>query len=544
MEEGFQLLCKHLSAGGRIYLPVDPDVDGFTSGSLVYLYLTEVIKPYTGWKFTIDYHIPEGKEHGLEVIMPFLNEKKKYDLIILPDSSSNDYTYHQLLSEMGYDMLVLDHHEAEQYSPYAVVINNQLSKNYPNKALSGVGVVYKFFEYFESRIEDYGGLVGSFPEIGHPSQNYLDLVALGEISDVMNMTSLENRWICDYGLSHINNRFFKEIVEKQEFSLKTSEKPLDQIGVAFYITPLINALIRVGSSLEKERLFQAFITPDIMVDSTKRGEKGMKETIATQAVRNCINAKSRQTRERDKAAELLDIQIIENCLDENKILILNADELDTPTTLTGLCAMGVAAKYKKPVMLGRITPDGKTMKGSIRNKDGSPLRDFKKFLTDSGYMEYVEGHANASGWACPVANINKLLEYANRELKDMDFNEGLYDIDFLVKTKSFNLPVLVKDLSKGDKYWGQGCPQPVIAVENVKPQDLSIIGSNADTLRFTYNGTTFVKFKCKDLIEEIRYIKDEYFFNIIGKANINRWGGRETPQILIDELEIKILEGF
>jgi len=270
----------------------------------------------------------------------------------------------------------------------------------------------------------------------------------------MVMTGLENRWICDYGLSHINNKFFKEIVEKQEFSLKTSEKPLDQIGVAFYITPLINALIRVGSSLEKERLFQAFITPDIMVDSTKRGEKGMKETIATQAVRNCINAKSRQTRERDKAAELLDIQIIENCLDENKILILNADELDTPTTLTGLCAMGVAAKYKKPVMLGRITPDGKTMKGSIRNKDGSPLRDFKKFLTDSGYMEYVEGHANASGWACPVANINKLLEYANRELKDMDFNEGLYDIDFLVKTKSFNLPALVKDLSKGDKYWG------------------------------------------------------------------------------------------
>jgi len=49
----------------------------------------------------------------------------------------------------------------------------------------------------------------------------------------------------------------------------------------------------VGSPLEKERLFQAFITPDVMVESTKRGEKGMKETIATQAVRNCVNAKSR-----------------------------------------------------------------------------------------------------------------------------------------------------------------------------------------------------------------------------------------------------------
>lgn len=153
-------------------------------------------------------------------------------------------------------------------------------------------------------------------------------------------------------------------------------------------------------------------------------------------------------------------------------------------------------------------------------------------------------HQEAAGFAIASSNVDKLLAYANSELANVDFNEGLYDIDFLIKVKDFNLSALIKDLSKGDKYWGQGNPQPVIAVENVRPQDISIIGSNADTLRFTYNGTTFVKFKCKELIEKIRYIKDEYFFNIIGKANINRWGGRETPQILIDELEIKILEGF
>ena len=344
-----------------------------------------------GCKFTLDYWIPEGKEHGLEVVFKTLNKEKKYDLIFLIDSSSNDYEYHEKLSQLGYDILVCDHHEAEQYSTNAVVINNQLSQNYPNKALSGVGVVYKFFEYIESRINDYGDFVGSLSELGHPSENYLDLVALGEISDVMNMTTLENRWICDYGLSHINNAFFKEIIEKQAFSLKLDEGPLTQIGVAFYITPLINALIRIGSQLEKERLFQAFITPYKKVPSTKRGEKGQEEFIVTQAVRNCINAKSRQTRERDKAAELLDIQIMENCLDENKILILNADELDVSTTLTGLCAMGVAAKYKKPVMLGRITPDGKYLKGSMRNKDGSPLRDFKKFVTDSELISFAEG---------------------------------------------------------------------------------------------------------------------------------------------------------
>jgi single-stranded-DNA-specific exonuclease len=71
--------------------------------------------------------------------------------------------------------------------------------------LSGVGVVYKFFEYVETQITH------SPPTL---IQSYLDLVALGEVSDVMNMTTLENRWIVDYGLSHINNKFFKTLVEK------------------------------------------------------------------------------------------------------------------------------------------------------------------------------------------------------------------------------------------------------------------------------------------------------------------------------------------
>ena len=110
---------------------------------------------------------------------------------------------------------------------------------------------------------------------------------------MMEMITPENRWIVNKGLSSINNKFFSALIEKQSFSLKLNEKPLDQIGVAFYITPLINALIRVGSPLEKERLFEAFITPDILVPSTKRGEKGQQETICTQAARNCINAKSR-----------------------------------------------------------------------------------------------------------------------------------------------------------------------------------------------------------------------------------------------------------
>ena len=383
IEEGYELLMKHLMHEDRILICIDPDVDGYTSAAVLYNYLNDVIKPY--FNFSLEYHIPDGKEHGLRTLMSMFDTyDREYDLIIMPDSSSNDYEQHKILKEKGYDILVIDHHLCEKYSENAVVINNQLSKNYPNKDLSGVGVVYKFLEYIDYHFKkDYDN------KLPQPySRNYLDLVALGEISDMMNMTSLENRFICDVGLSNIKNKFFKELIEKQSYSIGEGE--LTQIGVAFYITPLINALIRVGSLSEKEKLFQAFISPDITVPSTKRGEKGQLEKVSTQSVRNCVNAKSRQNREKEKALELLDIQIAENCLENNKILILNADELNTPNTLTGLCAMGVSAKYKKPVILGRISPDG-YLKGSGRGRNESELKDFRQFLIDSGLIDFAEG---------------------------------------------------------------------------------------------------------------------------------------------------------
>ena len=538
------MLCKHLSAGNKIYLVIDSDVDGYTSSALLYLYFTDVLSEVFGFDFSISYHIPDGKEHGLQTLMSELTRDKIADLIICADSSSNDYNEHKILSDMGYDILVLDHHEAAEYSKNAVVINNQLSNRYSNKQLSGVGVVYKFLEYVEYQLQkdnlkEEEGFIEPF------SQNYIDLVALGEISDMMEMITPENRWIVNKGLSSINNKFFSALIEKQSFSLKLNEKPLDQIGVAFYITPLINALIRVGSPLEKERLFEAFITPDVLVPSTKRGEKGQQETICTQAARNCINAKSRQTRERDKAADLLDIQILNNNLNDNKILILDAGDLNVSNNLTGLCAMGVAAKYKKPVLLGRITPDGKEMKGSIRNKDGSPLKDLKSFLMDSGLMSYVEGHANAAGWGCPVSNINKLIEYANRELANVDFSEGSYDVDFICESKDDYISDLIYTLEPGSEFWGQGNPEAIIAIKNItiNAAALSVIGQNKDTLRFTHNGITCVKFKCKDLIESLPKNGD-LFITVVGRGNINRWNGTESPQLMIDDIEIKTLEGF
>lgn len=551
MEEGYKLFLKHLQNGSKIRFYVDCDVDGFTSSALFINYFNDNLRnDFPDVK--ISYHIPEGKEHGLRSVMNELIDDKICDLIILPDSSSNDYDEHKRLSEIGYDIFVLDHHDADKYSEYATVINNQLSNDYTNKSLSGVGVVYKFLQFFDMMYwtEFKSQEANSFYESSLDIR-YLDLVALGEISDMMNMQTPENRYICDFGLSHITNKLFKEIVKKQCYSMfgiyeadwldKYYENgEITQVKVAFYVTPLINALIRVGTQSEKEILFRSFIEGDIEVPSTKRGEKGMMETIAIQSTRNCVNARSRQNREKDKAIELLDIQISNDCLDENKILILNADDLNVSTNLTGLIAMGIAAKYKKPTILGRTSPDG-YLKGSIRGREESELKDFKNFLKESGYMDFVEGHANAAGCALRSTDITKLYDYANKKLKDINFNEGFYESDFIVQGNYSDISSLVLDLGLNAALWGQSNDEPVIIIENITipKNSIQIIGSKKDTVKFIFNGMTYMIFKASEIIEKINNYGESINITCAGRANLNKWGGRITPQIYIDEIEIK-----
>ena len=534
---GAECLEKHIKNKSRIYLVVDSDIDGFTSSAILYNYLMENFED-----INIEYHIPDGKEHGLDTIMPLLEHEQKYDLIILPDSSSNDYECHKKLNEMGYEILILDHHEAEKYSENAIVINNQLSKNYPNKSLSGVGVVYKFLQLLDER--------NRF----NSADSFLDMVAVGECGDMMDLNTLENRFISDYGFSHLKNEGLRQLIKLQGYSIfgvkleEITDSFLDNasitpINAAFYIAPLVNALIRVGSSKEKELLFQSFIKGKDIVPSTKRGHKGETETIAEQSARNCYNARNRQNKEKEKALELLDIQISNDCLDDNKILILNADDIDVSNTLTGLCAMGVAAKYKKPVLLGRVNKEG-YLKGSMRGRGESELKDFRSFLLSSGYMDYVEGHNNAAGFAIKESDISKLYDYANKELANINFNEGFYEADFIVNGNCSYLNEMIFDLWKGKNIYGQNCPEPIIITQNltIRPDNIKIIGAYKDTVKITFNNTTFMKFKAKELIEQLQNYPGGFIATIVGRPSVNSWNGIETPQILIEDIEINKID--
>ena len=520
----------------RVLIVVDSDNDGYTSAAIIYQYTKRL-----NCHCKVDYWLHEGKQHGLQDHIDRLMEQNcQYDLIILPDSSSNDAHYHDMLDTIGIPCLILDHHLTDvKLSDNAVVVNNQLSPNYTNKELTGAGVVYQFCRMIDS-------LTGQ-----NWADDYMDLAAWGIIGDMGSMIDMENRYIVETGLSepYIKNDFFKCLLDKRAYSITGKKDPswseivekTNAISVAFYIVPLVNAMIRVGTMPEKERLFLAFIDGGTMVPCGKRGAKGTMERVDIESARECVNAKSKQDKLKETITDRLEAKIFKHDLLENKVLFVRLEDDDVfPSELNGLIAMQLSARFKKPTIIARLNDQGFD-RGSARGLNQSELKDFKQFLVDSGFFEYAQGHANAFGVSIPDQRLREFHTYANEVLADIDFGENAYDVNFSRTSLAPDLSRLVMELGQAEPIWGQGNPQPLIHITKmmVNPSNIRVMGANADTVKIEVNGIPYIKFHAKEFIEELQQHSEPFEMEIVGKPNLNEWMGRISPQVFIEDYEIK-----
>lgn len=523
-KQAAEKVLDYVSNKAKILTIVDADVDGFTSSAIIYQYIKKLDKDAD-----IDFILHEHKGHGLsDLIDDIINNIEHYDLIIIPDAGTNDYQHIENLKQLNTFVVILDHHilnEDSEISSNCIIVNNQISPNYPNKDLTGAGVTWQFCRLLDRLTGfDY-------------ANDFIDLAALGIISDMGSICSLENRYIIQEGLKNIKNFFFESACQKQDYSMGGKK---NYISVAFYITPLLNSLIRVGSQPEKERLFLAMIDGHQLVPCNKRGAKGTLEKVAIESLRECTNTKSKQDKITTNAMEQLNVKIFNNNLLDNKVLFVELeDEDDFPQEVNGLVAMKLSAHHKHPTLLGRLNSEG-DIKGSIRGLNNSDMGSFRDMLLGSGLFEYVSGHDGAAGFSIPKKNIDKLMEYSNSILADVNFNEDYYDVNFVRFAADKDIPDIILELGSRPDIWGQNNKEPYIYVSdiNLKKSDIQVIGARKDTLKFEKFGVTYIKFFAKELIAELEEY-DEIKMEIVGKANVNEWGGRVTPQIMIENYEIK-----
>lgn len=525
IEGAVRLLNKHIWNKSIISILVDCDVDGFTSASMMFQYLRAI--GYFG-KINVLHH--SGKEHGLskEIEVP-----PETTLLIIPDAGSNDVEQCKELRDKGIDILILDHHICDRENPYAVIVNNQ-SGTYPNKELSGAGVVYKFLQAVD---ED------NWTDV---ADRYLDLVAVGNIGDVMDMHSHETKRLCTKGLARIVNPMICALVEANSFNIKGDPTIND---VQFYIVPMMNALIRVGSSEQKKRMFRAMVGEEQTFQYTPtRGKNAgvtIDETLAQHVACECSSCKYQQNKMRDKAIPELQEAIKRNGADKSKVLFCDSTGV-LDSRLTGVVAIKLAEMYSRPCVLLRDFADEPGFYGgSMRNPDGSPIEDFKKFLTSTGDFESVSGHENAAGVKIKKENIIKAITDCDELLKDTVMDSATV-FDFIFDYDQLGV-ALIKKMYEMHKVWAPGIPEPLFFIQKIllTHDGCKLMGKNGNMWKYSdeEKGIDFVCFadngRMIDWINNDFYgSQEEKYINAVCRLSLNQYGNKVTPQAQIVDFEV------
>lgn len=470
---------------------------------------------------SVQWRNQDGKEHEIKAS----NVPGYINLVIVPDAGSNDTEEHKKLYERGIDVVIIDHHEFEKESPYAITVNNQDGK-YPNPLLSATGVVHKVLQALDERLK-----------INY-ADDYLDLLAIGYVSDMIPLISEEGRYYVTQGLNNIRNPFIKNLFKAQEFSTKGIISPTT---VSFNIAPLFNATIRAGSMEEKDQLFFSLLDDGTTEVYYERGEKY--ESLIDNTIRMMKRVRQQQNKTVEESVNEINSKIKEKDLLKNKILIVEVSDL-LDKNFTGLVANKLlnSKEVRRPVLLLRYNQKNGFMSGSGRGYPKGKIKDFRGFLNNSGYFKFAQGHKSAFGCGIDINKLIKFNDYINKEYAGVDFGASSYEVDFILNGNKVPKQ-LVEEIDENHFLWGQSIDEPLVAIEEVKVEsrNINFIGKHKNHMKIKYKNVEYIKFFIdEEEREKLQQYKetDEITFNIIGKASVNIWRGNRTSQFIIEDYEI------
>lgn len=518
IEKARDVLIKHIENNSKIDLVVDCDVDGNTSGAVIYQYIKNIKS-----SIDIDYFIHTGKLHGLKEFVDRICQDDS-SLVIVPDAGTGDVEECKRIIESGKDIIILDHHSISSEGNPAIVVNNQLSDKVTDKAMTGVGVTYKFAKL----LDKYYGV--------DYSDDYLDLVALGMIGDRADTMDLETRFLILEGLNQIRNKSGKNklietLVNAQMYSM---DNKITMNGIGFYVCPLINSLIRLGEYEDKRYMFEAFVNSDKVLDRKVRGKGIVEMTIQEYTLKACESSNRKQKKMTEDSAVVLSEEIKGFGLDKFPILICNArDNVDGNST--GLIANRLADQYQRPCLLMRRKGD--ICKGSGRGYEKCEIRDFNQWCKDTGLFMKVDGHPGAFGCEITFENTNKLFQILST-MKKID--EPTYYVYHVYDASQLH-DQIIKNIAKYDGVWGNTVSEPIFLIRNVpcNKYNINLIGSKQNKIEFMYHNIKFTKQtksrSLAKLYKDILSVGDNIKFDVVGRFGIDSKNGK-CPQVIIEDM--------
>ncbi len=494
MDRAVKRIKEAITAGEKILIYGDYDVDGITASALLYKFFQD------NFSYTADYYLPnrlhEGYGLNQEALTGFI--EKSYDLIITVDCGITALVEIEYAVNNGLDVIITDHHEPGEILPsaWAVINPKRRDSTFPFRNLAGVGVAYKLCQ-----------------GLGGKAEKFLDIVALGSIADIVPLQD-ENRILVKEGINRLRNTEVPGLnVLIESLNLNSENITAGQVG--YILAPPLNA---AGRMEDPELGIKLLITDD---------KKEAKE-IASRLI--AINKERQQEEERIYQEALKQVES-EIDLEHERCIVLSSTNWHRG--VIGIVASRLIEKYYLPVVLIAEEPDG--ARGSCRSVD--KVNIFRALEYCSELLDNYGGHAQAAGLALQKEKIQqfreKLNEYMLAEHKVDDFIPAL-SLDEIINPGEIDR-ILWEKLDRMKPH-GAGNPRPVLMINDINLQQVFAVGKGKKHLKFKLdNGLEGIGFGYGNMKDRIAREKVDLAFQLA----LNRWNGKEEIQLNLKDVNFR-----
>lgn len=389
MDAAVERLLLAADRGEHVAVYGDYDVDGVTATVL----MTQVLRaqgieaqPYIPNRFE------EGYGLNCEALDTLAADGVKVVLTVDCGIRSNREVEHGV--NAGLDMIVSDHHSPLGDVPRctAVICQRQPGDGYLDKNLAGVGLAYKIAQALFMRR----------PVDGKSADDWLDLVALGTVADVVPLVG-ENRALVRAGIRRIRRGARQGLLSLAGAAGMVVDRCTSG-DIGFMLGPRLNAAGRLESALASVNLLLA-------------------EDVQTAGL--LAQKLDDQNRERQTLTRRMQGEAEAMLQESSSDLLITAFHAEFNSGVVGLVAARLAESYYRPAIVGQIQ-DGQ-VRASCRSIDEFHITRALDECAD--LMVRHGGHAKAAGFTVRMENLPVLVErmqqIAARELSELDLRPVL-----------------------------------------------------------------------------------------------------------------------
>lgn len=513
MDRAIERIVEALAEGEKVAVFGDYDVDGATSSALLKRFFNAV-----GADLRI--YIPDRLKEGYGPNGPALRRlaEEGVKLAITVDCGISAHAALQTAKEAGLDVIVVDHHAAELQLPpaHAIVNPNRLDETSQLGHLAAVGVTFLLVVGLNRRLREKGW----FEKRPEPDlRQWLDLVALGTICDVVPLTGL-NRAFVTQGLKVLGQRRNRGLAALADVA-GVRETP-GTFHAGFLLGPRVNAGGRVGEAELGARLLS---TED-----------------ADEAARLAARLDAYNLERREIEAGVLEEALSQSATQklEPASPLIVAGEGWHPGVV-GIVASRLVERYGRPAVV--IALKNGVGKGSGRSVPGVDLGAAVVAARQAGLLLNGGGHPMAAGLTVEEGKLAELKAFLNERIERNVGRNGYspsIGIDGSLTLGAVN-EALMSDLKSLAPY-GNGHAEPRFVFPSVRVARSNIVGNGhvrcflADEAGGRLGG---IAFRAADrALGEILLQARSSLLHLAGHLRENTWQGRSEIQLVIDDAAV------